>query len=253
MTSRNDIDVATRMKDLLALLHIHDVRGQKKVRIGAEQDGGYVMLPPCRSTSAALSLGVGNDVSWDYNLAETGIKVYQFDHTVGQAPLSHDNFSFFKIGAGRDLSGMERFTPLSELLRIAGCQNDKDLILKVDIEDYEWGLVLDETPDTFLRFSQIVGEFHGLLRAVDSLYYKHFFDAISLLKKTHEVVHVHANNWGQLGIIANIPVPDVLEITFARKSDHEFIRFERLLPSALDRPCHPGRPDIFLGSFRFSD
>ncbi len=245
--------LAKRIREILSLLRVHDVCSEQKVRIGGGLDGGYVMLRPSNSTTAVLSLGVGGDVSWDFDIAQTGLKVFQFDHTVTQAPMAHDNFVFFQYGAGRDIRGNDLHLTLTEIIRDTGCENDHNLILKFDIEDSEWRLILDETPETFMKFSQIVGEFHGLLRAGDEFYSDLFYDAFSLLKQTHEVVHVHANNWGQLGIIANVPVPDVLEITFARKKDYDFTPYSGLLPTALDRPCHPERADIFLGSFTFGD
>jgi hypothetical protein len=78
--------VAGQFAAFLRNFQPHDVTGFEKSRLGAEGDGGYVMLDDFGAVRSALSLGIGQDVSWDTAIAKLGIYVFQFDHTVRQGP-----------------------------------------------------------------------------------------------------------------------------------------------------------------------
>jgi hypothetical protein len=62
---------------------------------------------------------------------------------------------------------------------------------------------------------------------------------------------VHANNWGDFQIIDGIAVPDVIEISYVRRDQNIIRPSSEFYPTPVDFPCHPERPDIVLGSFRF--
>jgi hypothetical protein len=64
------------------------------------------------------------------------------------------------------------------------------------------------------------------------------------LNLTHAPYHVHANNWGDFKIIANVPVPDVLEVSYLRRDRGMFKPTTECFPTHLDRPCHPDRCDV---------
>ena len=64
------------------LLRPKDVYGKKKVRIGKEGDGGYVLLNDFENISIAYSFGICNDVSFDLELAEKNIDIFMYDHTI---------------------------------------------------------------------------------------------------------------------------------------------------------------------------
>ena len=51
--------------------------------------------------------------------------------------------------------------------------------------------------------------------------------------------------------IANVIVPNVLEITFANRSLYSFSETDEVFPGPLDVPNDPSRPDMHLGTFRF--
>jgi hypothetical protein len=68
--------------------------GRRKIRIGRETDGGYVMLDDFDDIASAFSFGIADDASWDLDIAERGIRTYQFDHTINRAPSAHPNLVF---------------------------------------------------------------------------------------------------------------------------------------------------------------
>lgn len=224
--------------------------GFRKVRVGGPADGGYVMIDDFSDSPLCYSLGIGGDVSWDIDMASRNAIVYQYDHSINHPPTRHPNFRFFKLAVdGRDESGV--CTTLAGALAHNGHQDHRDLILKMDIEDSEW-IVLDATPESCLsQFSQIIIEFHGLMRVENRCWAAQAEVVLKKLLRTHLPVHVHGNNWGRYASVEGVPVPDVLEVTYASRARYSFSESDEIYPTQLDRPCKAGVPDLFLGSFKF--
>ena len=81
-------------------------------------------------------------------------------------------------------------------------------------------------------------------RRLFALVFKKLLDA-------YAVVHVHANNNAGFTNVANVIVPNVLEINFASRSIYSFSETHEIFPGALDVPNDSNHPDIHLGTFRF--
>ena len=76
-----------RCREIINLLSPMDVEGVGYVRVGGDNDGGYVMLDDFkRKIEAAYSFGIGSDVSWDEAMACRGIDVFMYDHTIEELP-----------------------------------------------------------------------------------------------------------------------------------------------------------------------
>jgi hypothetical protein len=78
-----------------------------------------------------------------------------------------------------------------------------------------------------------------------------FARVLKKLSDAYAVVHVHANNYAGFTNVANVIVPNVLEITFANRSIYSFSKTHEIFPGALDVPNDSNHPDIHLGTFRF--
>ena len=236
---------------VLSLLKPMDVVGRRYVRKGRPHDGGYVMLDHALSTSVVYSCGINDDVSWDLDMAALGCQVYQFDHTIDALPVQHPNFHWSKLAI------MPKSEPGATSLADAIAQNGHgdrdDLILKMDIEDAEWD-VLGALDDKVLsQFSQIVIELHRL-GSVDYFrppaHTERFAKIVPVLMKlnrTHQPVNLHGNNWGGLCLVGGVMMPDVVEVTYVRRRDHEFVESRKCYPTELDMPCRADAPDFHLG------
>lgn len=242
-------DLQWEIRRTFQLLRPHTAAGLRKVRVGSDGDGGYIMLDDFHSAGAAYSLGIGGNVAWDLAMAERGFQVFQYDHTVADPPTSHPNFHFHKKEIGPSDDG--DVISITSAISANGHEAQRNLILKIDIECAEW-VALDALPDTVLgQFEQIIGEFHGFLRIAEPDWRAVAQRVLGRLYRSHAVYHVHANNWGDFLPIANVPVADVLEISFVRRDRAKLVPSFEYFPSHLDMPCHPERPDIVLGSFIF--
>ncbi len=230
------------------LLRPQRARGVGKIRVGKIGDGGYVQLDDFEHTDAALSLGIGTEVSWDLDVAERGLTVLQFDHTVAGPPVDHPNFRFAPLRIGPQ-SG-EGVVALSDAIeRAAG--RDGRAILKMDIEGAEWD-ALDATPLPVLaRCRQIVCELHGFQQLPAQRTSDFVHRVLAKLHQVFGVVHVHANNVGPIIVLGNVPFFSTLEVTFANRADFDLEPSGEVFPTPLDSPNNPAGPDHFLGTFDF--
>lgn len=71
--------VFENIKSYLSLVKPLYLPVSKLVRVGGENDGGYVMFKLEGTKGTALSLGVSHRSPWDLDMANLGFKVYQYD------------------------------------------------------------------------------------------------------------------------------------------------------------------------------
>jgi hypothetical protein len=124
-------EIAEQFRAFLRHLQPHDVPGMQKFRMGAERDGGYVMLDDFGPARNALSLGIGADVSWDSAIAGRGFHVYQFDPTVARSPEANPHFVFHQTRVvGRPEAHGD--VTLSAILARPELASDQEVIAKID-------------------------------------------------------------------------------------------------------------------------
>ncbi len=244
-----DTKLVPYAREMRSLLHVMDPVGASFIRKGGSVDGGYVMVDHNLNNAIVYSLGVGNDVSWDMDMANMGCQIFLYDHTVKRLPAEHPNFHWFKTGIAGKPSDDKTFCTIEDLIAQNGHKGRTDLILKTDIESAEWDMFADMPEEVLCQFSQIVGEFHRIARFVDPQYRDAMLRALRKINKHFQLVHAHANNLTGMILIAGVPIYYCMELAFVRRSDHTFEETKRSFPSALDFPCVPGLPDMFLGGF----
>lgn len=234
--------------DLLRLLSPQEATGVAKARVGSAYDGGYVQLDDVAPLRLALSLGVGDNDSWDVAMAEKGLSVHQFDHTIVAAPSTHPNLTFHRKKVSTAPSATD--VTLGELLADVPADS-ASVILKMDIEGAEWSVLENASKADLSKLAQFVCEFHDLSRLSESGFNCRARAVFEKLNEVFSVVHVHANNFGSLVNIANVVVPDVIELSFASRRRYAFAPSQQTFPTPLDSANDPARPDIFLGRFQF--
>jgi hypothetical protein len=126
-----------------------------------------------------------------------------------------------------------------------------DIILKMDIEGSEWDVLDNSSSESLSKLSQIICEFHGLGRLYEAPFHARALRVFHNLAQQFAVIHVHANNNGDMCNLANVAVPSTLEITFANRARYSFVESNETFPTPLDAPNRPDLAEIRLGSFRF--
>lgn len=222
-----------------------------KVRIGAAHDGGYVLPAAALACDAVLSIGVGADASFDHDLACRGLPVLQYDHTVEGPPLQHARFQFQRSGWGAVTAG--NFVSLADMKDSVRRLNASRPLLKFNVDGAEYEILSRLDDDALRDFPVIACELHDLARLGDRSFYDLVHRCLRVLTRHHLPVHLHANNHGAIAIVAGVPVPDVVEISFMRRdlgvADEPAAD---PIPGNLDRPNHPLRADICLTPFLVS-
>lgn len=222
-----------------------------KIRIGGGHDGGYVMANDFSKNKVAYSIGVGPQVLWDADMADRGLQVYQYDHTVDAVPDAHDNFHYSKLGIGADDMSNPQLITLEKMLADNGHLDHENMILKMDVEHAEWDVFLAMDVNLLKKFDQIVMEMHGFFDMHDNSFRTHAGIALKKLSKFHRCIHIHANNYSSFRIVAGVAVPETIEVTYCLKDKFEFLEEPDFFPTIYDLPCNPDAPDLYLGQFKF--
>jgi hypothetical protein len=205
-----------------------------KKAIGFTNDARHVTLcPKERDTHIAYSFGKGDNIEWDMQMVhEFGMELFLYDGGLVM-PKIHPRFRFHKKDA----------TDIGSIID-QNQHTSHDIILKCDIEGDEWDLFDAAKPEHLERFEQIIIEFHSL-RGMG----KRGIRVLENLNRTHQVVHVHGNNYGGYAKVSHfdIVLPSVLEVTYARRSSNEFIKCTESFPTLLDLRSNPHENDICIG------
>ena len=134
----NSSNLSIKEKKLYKMLCPRDVNGKKKILVGNFGDGGYVLFDDFEDIKIAYSFGINKEISFDKYLANKGINVYMYDHTIDSIPSNDTKLHWKKIGLGTKNSNKKNLKSLEELLLDNGHINEKNMILKIDIEHNEW-------------------------------------------------------------------------------------------------------------------
>jgi hypothetical protein len=236
----------------LELLQVYNF--DKKIRCGANCDGGYVFAELDGEYDCYISAGIDCEESFSrdfinkYNINKSNS--YGFDGTITHYPYNFtENIQFIN----KNINSFNDFKN-SNLHFLTNIYNN--IFLKMDIEggEYPWLLHIDEKK--LNKFKQIVIEFHGITLNNDIIdkyidqniqldlngitlsddelhkfkkiafnqmtsnngWWCNYNDKIKCFEKlsnTHYIIHAHGNNSG-CPVVNNIP--DVIELTYVNKN-----------------------------------
>jgi hypothetical protein len=215
----------------------------KLIRIGGDSDGGYLLPDDLNGIKACFSPGVADTASFESSLISRGIKCYLADYSVEGSPIKNELVEFEKkyLGPIED----EIYMTLEDWVN-RKCPNDNDLLLQMDIEGAEYGVVFDTSGETLKKFRIIVIEFHKL----DSLIQKSGFELIDLtfskLLKYFDIVHIHPNNVHETRVYKGYEIPPIIEVTFLRKDRISSKEYTGTFPHQLDVRNNLSKEDITL-------
>ena len=234
------------IRRFVAAVRPHEAVGTRKIRLGGLVDGGYVMLDPGES-GLAYSFGISDSSPWDLAMAGRNFKVYQYDGSIEQAPDAHPNLFFQRSFISGSALPPPDSLNLAQVIERHGHQDERELILQMDIEGEEWKVLAGLERAELLRFRQLIVEFHDLAFAENRL------AVLEKLLETHVPVHFHYNNCVQEAVYCPaglfVYAHKAMEITYARRADHEFVPSNACYPTALDCPNEKKYLDIPIGYF----
>ena len=142
------------------MLRTMEVLGYNKIRIGNKTDGGYILLNDLKNIKIAYCFGIDQEISFEKELADKNIDIFMYDHTINKLPFENSKFHWKKIGlCGKNIT-KNNMSSLPELIKENGHSKEENMILKMDIESYEWEVLQDLPINIMKKFKYIVGEFH---------------------------------------------------------------------------------------------
>jgi hypothetical protein len=172
-----------------------------KVRIGANHDGGYVLpeesLNEC---DCCLSYGLAREISFERSYrAITNKTLFGFD-----ASVHYPNSNFFP----EYLKSYDQFKNHCELISNRIKNLNPKILVKMDIEGDEWGILDEMNVD---HFKSVVHTF-----AIE-IHLKEDTNINTLFKlfEDFNLVHIHLNNCSKIPLSCG--TPKVLELTFINK------------------------------------
>ena len=163
----------TRTSDVVGL--IQKLRpldcGIELIRIGGSGDGGYLIPDDLEGIEFCFSPGVSTISEFENQLADRNIKSFLADYSIDGPSINRPEFTFDKKFVG-PTDGDKFFTMATWKDKYLK-DYQGDLILQMDIEGSEYGVILS-TPDHLLdQFRIIVIEFHGLEKLFDPFVFEY--------------------------------------------------------------------------------
>ncbi len=218
------------------------------VRVGSANDGGYLLLNSFSNVGVCISLGIGTNIDFEQQILDKGIPVLAVDGTILQLPIKPEpNFKWINKNVGEADSELQisidsLFALSADFFNWSG-----DCILKIDIEGSEYSAIKSLDIVNQGRASQIILELHNV---VSMLYHSpsEIIELIEKILKTHELVHLHGNNYDFSVDIVGYTLPNVLELSFARRDLVEPSTERIEFPRNLDAPNNRLLPEIIIQS-----
>lgn len=213
-----------------------------KIRIGGDEDGGYVISEiPDVKYDALYSYGSDDNINFENSFFNKyGVESWVYDHTVNEITNKPDYIHFFKEGVAS--SKQQNMDTIDNHIIKNGHQNCSNLFMQMDIEGYEWLDTLSQSK--FLQnFAQLTIEFH--FGTEIPFYY--YFKTFQKLDEIFICTHVHGNNC-LLNPWFDGNMPRCVEATFVRKDYVKTFEIESnpLPVENLDCANDTNRPDLRL-------
>jgi hypothetical protein len=201
----------------------------KKIRLGHNGDGGYVIVDEKSGYDCFISAGIGNETTFEEDFIKymPNIKEYLlFDGTIENSPFINEKITFYRKNIGINNDGGT--TDLKEYI-----DKYSDVFIKMDIEGAEW-LWFNELGNSLKKIKQIVFEGHAffphlflpqiemggighMMEKSPDEWTQYILNSLKKLNETHYLVHAHQNQLPPFVKIGDNNYPTYYELTYIRK------------------------------------
>lgn len=220
------------------------------IRIGADNDGGYLVPDDLEGITRCYSPGVANCSEFELFFASRNIPCHLADFSVENIPIESDMFTFDKLYIGPWTK--DNFISLNDwILRHAQNEYGGDYILQMDIEGSEYSSLLTISEENLSKFRIIVLELHDLHAVIADRSLEFISEILTKILRQFNLVHTHINNCGRLLKYMDVTIPSVIEVTFIRKDRSASYGHVKALPHKLDMPCCINRKELSLTEILF--
>jgi hypothetical protein len=185
----------------------------KKLRIGKDYDGGYIICDiPYIKYEVLISGGISDDISFENEFCNKfNTKCIAFDGTIDYNKFSNlnSNSNINFIAKNINFMNDDNTTNLNDYIN-----EYNNIFIKMDIEGYEINWIKTLSEIQLNKISQIVIEFHFPFSNNE-------IDVFNKLNKNHVLIHFHGNNSCGVRLHEYTIIPNVFECTYIHKKYFE--------------------------------
>ena len=234
--STNVLDLITRLRPLNC--------GKSLIRVGGNGDGGYLLPDDLEGIEYCFSPGVGGTLDFESHLATLNIRSFLADYSIDSPPIERPEFTFDRkfLGANDTNTSFTLASWRDKYLK----DYPGDLLLQMDIEGFEYEVLLSTPVDLLTSFRVMIVEFHDVHRIFDPFIYTLYRTCFERILKHFHVAHIHPNNCCGSVRKGGIEIPKVLEFTFYNKSRVCRTTYAHRFPHPLDRDNVPAKKSLNL-------
>jgi hypothetical protein len=185
-------------------------------RIGPEFDAGYVGKSRPLPT-LLISGGAGKNIDFELELAQYGVEVHIFDHTLSKLPKQHENIVHHRNALCGEKRRIRKSISLQTTLEVSNQRNHQQIWLKLDIEGDEWAL-LAENLEVLGKFEQVFIEFHDTYKLSNATFRDDFTNIFQYLNSKFDLISISSNNWQGMTNFGKSFIPTTFEVTFVKKN-----------------------------------
>jgi hypothetical protein len=216
-------------RNIQALISVIAPKGTnlKLKRFGGLGDGSYV-LPQKYVTKGTylISGGIENNNELEISLANLGVHGIQIDNSINQAPKTHKNLEFRKVTISDSDSQTE--TTLSSLMKLNS--NEGRLIVKLDIEGYEWRTLAALTKNELASIDCLILELHNLSLISSPDQGREILEVLGKIEAAGlRSIFCQANNGCLNYVLGGTLIPDNMEVTFIKMKATRRLRIKDLV------------------------
>ena len=229
---KSNLSRATKIKNIETKIAIlkYLTNDNKTLYEGAQKcrdihDGSYVMLDDFENIKIAYSIGIDGEIQFDKALADKGIDVYMYDHTIYRLPYENEKFHWKKIGIGGMSDRSNNIQTLTDMMKDNGHLNEKNMILKIDVEGPEWKALNDISEDVLKQFKYILIEYHFF-----QIYPELFYKVLKKIYKTHQAFYVHCCADENMKTFGNNRICVAIEVSYIIRSGYSFAKDKSIYP-----------------------
>ena len=209
------------------LIYPKKVIGKNRILIGNKSDGCYVLLDDFKDIKYAYSFGIEKKIQFDKALADRGIDVYMYDHTINNLPYNNSRFHWKKIGIAGKNKTNNKLKTLEELILMNGHSLEKNMILKIDVEHCEWDSLKDLPDNILTQFKYIIIEYHFNIELNEAQLY---YNVIKKLNKNHQVFYIRCHGRYRIVRFGNNIICQYLEVSYIIKENNQFTKDDSIYP-----------------------
>jgi hypothetical protein len=212
------------MKKVEMPLIFQPFRCENLIRLGKENDGGYLVNKlDVEKSNVLISFGIGNDVSFEEDFHKMNqLSIFAYDNTIENINSECIKHLYLAINK----------TNIDEILK-----SHEKIFLKCDIDGSEYE-ILESLIEHSHRFIGGVFEFHNITNTRNYHRLTNFISKIEM-----RLIHIHINNYFYY-INENECIPDIIELTFSTSRENTAFTRYTVLPNRLDMPNNPNDEDF---------